>query len=371
LNLSRKIVYIVSDVEKSLAFEWIAAHFKSRSDLFFLLLSKRNTPLISFLEQAGVRHEVIADETGRSFFGQWLAVVAVLRKERPDVVHAHLWRAMLLGMSAAWVLRVSKRIFTRHHATLHHDTYPSGLKWDKVCNRLATHIVAISASIQTILTQWEHVKPSKVHLIHHGFDLSYFESVDPQKVADLKQRHGLSTGAHPVVGVIARYMEWKGIPFTIEAFKTIRQYYPGAFLLLANAHGEYAGEIKKRLCELPAESYKEITFENDLASLYHTFDVYVHVPIDPRVEAFGQTYIEALAAGVPSVFTLSGVASEFIVNRKNACVAAFRNAPEIAGAVRDILQDNALRTSLIAEGKRSVQQFNLKSMLEKLEEIYA
>jgi len=368
--LKRKIVYIVSDVEKSLAFEWTADHFKTRADLFFLLIGKRNTALTAFLEQAGVRYQVVADEDGGSFLSKWLTVLSVLRRERPYAVHAHLWRAMLMGMTTAWLLRVPKRIFTRHHATLHHDRYRSGLKWDKLMNRLATDIVAISENIRKILVNWEGAEPGKVHLIHHGFDLPYFADPDPQQVASLRQRHGLPADRHPVVGVIARYIEWKGIQYVVEAFKTIRQTFPDAFLMLANAHGDYAAPLKKSLGEIPQGAYKEIIFENDLASLYAVMDVFVHVPNDPYAEAFGQTYIEALAAGVPSVFTLSGVASEFIVDKKNACVVEFRNAGDIASAVRNIWQDPALRTSLIDGGKQSVRSFGLEHMLCKLEKLY-
>lgn len=368
--LRRKIVYIVSDVEKSLAFEWTAAHFKSRAEVFFLLIGKRQTALISFLERTGVRYQVVADEDGTSFFRKWLAVLSLLRREQPHVVHAHLWRAQLMGMTAAWLLRVPKRIFTRHHAALHHEVYPTGLKWDKLCNRLATGIVAISQNVQNILTQWEGVAPSKVHLIHHGFDLAYFAQPDPQAVTSLRQRHGLPT-RRPVIGVIARYLELKGIPYVIEAFKTIRKEFPEAFLILANAHGVYAPVIKKSLADVPAEAYKEVIFENDLASLYAVMDVFVQVPTAPHVEAFGQTYVEALAAGVPAVFTLSGVAPEFIVNRKNACVVGFRNAGDIASAIADILQNDVLRENLIAEGRLSVQPFSLEHMLHKLETLYA
>src|SRR5256885_4070776 len=39
-------------------------------------------------------------------------------------------------------------------------------------------------------------------------------------------------------------------------------------------------------------------------------DVFVHAPIAPQVEAFGQVYVEAMAAGVPSVITRAGIRSE-------------------------------------------------------------
>ncbi|MBL0097760.1 MAG: glycosyltransferase [Bacteroidetes bacterium] len=74
--------------------------------------------------------------------------------------------------------------------------------------------------------------------------------------------------------------------------------------------------LKSQPKKLPSDSYIKIEFERDLFSLYSIFDYFIHAPIDPSVEAFGQVYIEALAAGIPSIFTLSGIAPDFIVDGK-------------------------------------------------------
>jgi len=364
----RKLIYVVSDIEKSLAFEWIANHFQSRFDLFFLLIGRSNTPLIFYLKKLQIRYALI--DTSSSTIKKWWKVFSLIRRERPDIVHAHLWQAMLLGLSTSWILGIKRRIFTRHHAAIHHYLYPSGLKWDKLCNWLATDIVAISESVKDILIQWEQANPEKTWLIHHGFDLSYFQQVDLENVSKLKLKLGLDDEKKPVVGIIARYTEWKGIQFTIKAFGKIRDKFPNAYLLLANADGDYSLEIKECLAQLPDSCYKEIIFENDLASLYKLFDVFVHVPTDRYAEAFGQTYVEALAAGIPSVFTLSGVAHEFVQDEVNAIVVNFKNVEEIASALSRILEDTMLRDKLAREGKSAVKKFELNGMLNKLEKLY-
>jgi len=367
----KKIVYILSDIEKSLAFEWTGDHLKERVDLFFLIIGRSGTPLTEYLDRSNIRYVVLSDADYPSKAGKWWHVFQTLRHERPDIVHVHLWRAMLLGLSAAWALRIRKRIFTRHHATIHHQKYRSGLKWDKLCNTLATDIVAISANIRQLLVEWEHVPARKVHLIHHGFDLEYFYRADSARVSRLKTKIGLDNASGPVIGVIARYTEWKGIQFTIEAFAQIVKQYRGACLVLANARGDYATTLRTLLNELPAGSYREIAFEEDLSSLYRLFDVYVHVPVDAYAEAFGQTYVEALAAAVPSVFTRSGIACEFAEDGENALIVDFRDTEGIRRAITQLLENRGLREKLIAGGRASVKQFELKNMLDKLDELYA
>ena len=142
-------------------------------------------------------------------------------------------------------------------------------------------------------------------------------------------------------------------------------------LLLLNASGDYAAEIHAQLAGLPENSYRAITFEQDVAAAMHAMNVFVHVPVDEHSEAFGQIYVEALAAGVPSVFTLSGIAPDFIENGKNALVVPFKDSDAIFAAMCKILSDQNLRESLKAGGWNSVKEkFALHQMIKQLEALY-
>ena len=104
--------------------------------------------------------------------------------------------------------------------------------------------------------------------------------------------------------------------------------------------------------------------------MYQLFDVFIHVPIDKEVEAFGQIYVEALAAGIPSIFTLSGVASEFIKHEHNALVVEYENENDIYNALIRLIQNQSIREKLITNGKIASERFNLNKMISKLEELY-
>lgn len=179
---------------------------------------------------------------------------------------------------------------------------------------------------------------------------------------------------HPLVGVIARQIHLKGIQYIIPAFARLREHYPDALLLLVNAHGPYAQTLQKLLDDLlPPSAYKQVRFEEDITALYHLFDVHVHTPIDEVVEAFGQTYVESLAAGVPGVFSISGVAHEFIRNGENAIVVPHRNSDAIHEALEFIINP-ANRTEiqrLNENGRRAVaQKFALNDFLRRLSACY-
>lgn len=366
----RKLVYIVSDIDKALAFEWTASALKVNYDLSFILIGRRNTKLQNYLMESNIPWCVMTDEKRFGIIINWFKMISLLWRLHPDIVHVHLWRASLLGLTASWVLRIKKRIYTRHHATTHYREFRSGRKWDRVCNFLATDIVAISKNTKEILLNWDKAKASKVKVIPHGFDFDYLMTVQDQSIAALKIKYNLKEN-YPVIGVISRYLEWKGIHFIIPAFKELRLHFPNAHLVLANAQGDYKDQIRSLLGDLPPFSYTEILFEYDLAALYKLFDIFVHVPIDGYSEAFGQTYVEALASGVPSIFTMSGIAHDFIEHEKNALVVPYKDSTQIFESIRKLLNDSDLRKKLVIQGKKNVyRKFALINMIEKLEALY-
>jgi glycosyltransferase involved in cell wall biosynthesis len=371
MHHKKKVVYIISNVRKALAFEWINDRLdRSHFDLLFILIGERDTELGQNLERSGNSVLYVSYKSKPDLPVAFVKIIAHLRRIAPDVVHTHLFEANLLGLTAAWLLRIRKRIFTRHHAMVHHQQHPKGLKWDKWINRIATDIIAISENVRYILIHLDHAEERKIHLIHHGFDLNYFDNVPDLHIRSLREKYHIPESKFPVIGVIARYEEWKGIQFIIPAFNNLLQEFPAAHLVLANAGGSFAVSIKRMLSLLPAERYTEISFENDLSALYKLFHVYVHVPVDARSEAFGQTYIEALMGGVPSVFTLSGVASEFVHHEQNALVVPYKSEKEIAEAIVRLLKDDILRKRIVDNGQKSVQTFSLQQMLDKFEVLY-
>lgn len=367
-----RVTYVVSDISKALAFEWITIAFnRSIIEVSYILLGESGTPLSSFLKSQQVPFFEIPFAGKKSLPAAWWKTFRVLQRSKPDVVHTHLYFANLVGLTAAWTLGIRRRIHTRHHGSLHHQYFPRAVFLDKFLNKLSTRIIVLCQNQKKIVRDWEGVPESKVCLIPHGFDLDYFQKVEASQVDALRLKYGLSNEARPVVGVISRYTEWKGIQYIIPAFRELLQAYPNAKLILANAHGDYADQIQKLLKDLPPASFIQIRFEAEIAALYRLFDIFVHVPVDEYSEAFGQTYVEALAAGVPSIFTLSGIAGDFIQHKTNAMVVRYRDSNEIFRAIIQVLDNESLRASLIHHGKESVRErFAIQQAVTKLTALY-
>lgn len=367
----KKVTYILSHINKALAFEWIAEELdRNAFELSFILLNEGDSYLEQFLKEKQIPVFRVEYAGKKHLWRAFWQVRKLLRKLGTEVIHAHLFDANLVGLSAGKSLGIKKRIYTRHHSTLHHVYFPRAVYYDKFVNWLATDIIAISDVVRQVLVGKEKANPKKVHLVPHGFRFEEFGNVSADRVQVLKDKYNLTSS--PTVGVIARHIHWKGIQYIIPAFGKLLEKYPQAHLLLANAQGDYKPELQRLLDALPAHSYTEIAFEQDLYALYQLLDVYVHAPINEDLEAFGQTYVEALVAGIPSVFTLSGIAHDFIQHEQNALVVPYQNSEAIAEALKRILGDDALRQRLIANGQASVRpRFELSQMIGALEKLYA
>lgn len=367
-----KITYIISDINKALAFEWIALRLsKEQIDLRFILLNPSGSELEDFLMLHNFKVIRIKCGNKKDWPTAWLSLWRQLKIQNPDIVHCHLITAGILGLSAAKIAGIKNRIYTRHHSDYHFRYFPKGVKWDKFCNSMATRIIAPSNAVKLVLTQMENVPEAKVSIVHHGFDFDYFRNVPKQLVENIKLKYN-PYNQYPVIGVISRFTKLKGIQYIIPAFQKLLIKYPNALLLLFNAYGDYKNEIEVLLSQLPPTSYKTVPFENELAAVYKSFDVFIQASTDTNIESFGQTYIEALASDVPSVFTLAGVAPDFIRHQENAIVVPFKNIDAIEKSIISILENDELKNKIIQEGWNSVRdRFSLQEMINKLKKLYS
>ncbi|MHB8261937.1 MAG: glycosyltransferase family 4 protein [Bacteroidia bacterium] len=387
----KKITYIISDINKAVFFEHTALILcENNFDVSFILINSKGGVLDIFLQKNNfdpslfrrtpndkqktiiTTFEVHYLEVGSLLFS-WKQIwkcIFILKRINPAIIHCHLGAANWVGLWGGYLARIKKRIYTRHSGLSLKASFKEKIL-NKIQNKLATDIVAISKNSQSILLN-QQVPISKISILHHGFDIERMMQPNMEEVNRIKQQYNPHKKS-PVIGVVARWLQWKGIQFIIPAFKKLLLEYPEAKLCLFNisSNADYSKEIQELLLQIPKENYECVSFENNVYDLYQLFDMYVHVPINQTCEAFGQTYVEALAAGIPSIFTLSGVAPEFIKDKENALVVNFMNSEEIYDAMKILLINTELKNQLIQQGQKDVQRlFGVNTYLINLLKLY-
>lgn len=317
-----------------------------------------------------------------------------LIKNQTDIVQTHWFAGSLVGMQAAYYANVPVRIFHREHPPLQyynrHPTSKHQLIWD-----CATHLIAVTHRSKAGMVE-DGIPEGKITVIPTGFDLAEFKTIDSSRVDKLREKYLDSdeyVHKRPIIGVVARYVKWKGVEFVIRAFKQVLDQYPDALLILAGTHIERSLVLEKIkaaskddivapqyndvlsifdcLAELPDKSYIEIPFEDDLFSLFKLFDIFVHTPIDSIQETFGQVYVEAMLSKVPSVITLSGSALDHARHQENAWIVTYQNSDQIAEGILALLSDHDLRERMIRNAfSCATENYDILTQIRAMEKFY-
>lgn len=366
----RHIVYVVSLLEKSLAFEWVLSRLAADYRLTVILLNPAGSSFETFLNANGIRVVRIKYRSKADFPIAFIRTFFFMMATRPTVVHAHLFDAQLIGLGAAWLAGIRRRIYTRHTSTFHHIYHPAGVRYDKLSNWLATRIVSVSQATDYSLIDLERVSPGKMVRIPHGFHMDSFVHVPDDRVGAVRKKWSIPSGA-PTIGVVARFIEWKGVEFAIKAFAAFQRKWPMAHMVISNASGPEEQSILNLLKDLPAGIVTLIPFEADAPAMYRLFDMLIHVPVDPWCEAFGQVYVEAMASGIPMIVTRSGIAAEYVTDRENAMVVPYREPAAIETALEVLWKDEELRMRLAKNARRDVgSRFGIDDMVSSLKRLY-
>lgn len=355
-------------------FEWLSQGVdRSKFELYFIFLNDSEPDVVSYLRKNGFTCCIIPYRTKRDIPLATLKVMGFLFSNKIKILHAHLFDASIVGLLAAFILRLPKRIHTRHHSDFHHVYFPSAVKYDNLINWLSTDIIVVSKNVSQLLIDKEKFVKGKIKLIYHGFDIASFENRYEDKILKMQEKWNINPNAIKI-GMVSRLIKWKGVDYAIKGFTKLLNENRNVQLVIANAKGEpdYVSYMHSLVGHLPKNSVIFIDYEKDMPSLYHCFDVFLHVPEDASCEAFGQVYIEAMAAKIPSVVTLSGIAIEYIEDRQQALVVEFKSSVSIYEKLKEILENDSLKSTLVANGYQKVKSlFSLKTMTDELEKIYS
>src|SRR5690606_18445048 len=119
----------ISNVTSAAEFTWLAEWAaRDRLPIRFILFNAAGSKLQMTLEEHGfhAHHYSLRGKWMIPIYIAFFVVRFIFR--RPRFVHCHLLEASLIGITAAWLAGVRKRIMTRHHGDLHHVYHPHAMK---------------------------------------------------------------------------------------------------------------------------------------------------------------------------------------------------------------------------------------------------
>jgi len=304
-------------------------------------------------------------------------LVRLLRRIKPAIVHTHTPKASLLGMVAAFFLRVPVRVYTLHGVMIETRT-----GWrqrivsivERVVCRLAQRVFAVSTSVRNAV-EAEGLCPSyKVRVICHG-SCNGIDTVkfDPQRVslrqrAELRESYGISEDAL-VIGFVGRVTRDKGIAELASAWAAVRDEYPRAWLMAIGPDepaDPTASEIARRLAQDPR--VVRIQWTERMREHYALLRLLV---LPSYREGFPYAVLEASAMALPVVATRVTGCTDAVVEGETGMLVPARDPQALAHAMRCYLDDPALcRKHGVAARARVVTDFRQEPIWEAMYEEY-
>jgi glycosyltransferase involved in cell wall biosynthesis len=200
----------------------------------------------------------------------------LFKKIKPDIVHTHLFDDGLPGMIAAWLAGVKTRVHTKQSTGFHWYYARKMIPFDRLINRLATDLVAVSEECREFIIEKEKAKPNKVSLIHHGIDLNHLTEYNQSDQNDLIEMYHLN--GKKVALMLARYIDWKGYKNAIRAAELLKSDCPDLVFLGVGA-GEQQSELQDQIIKAGLENRFILTGwiqKKYIPALLNLSDIFVH-----------------------------------------------------------------------------------------------
>ena len=368
---NRKAVVVVSNVIDSPIYRSLMEFLKKNDwDVTYIFLGNETKPLMQYASDIGLSVCYQNSPARISILAYIFKNGLLINRIKPVITLTLGQTATLVGLSASIVFSKATRIYLRMHTSMNSvENYRFGKLYDRVSNRLAERIIVPNTNTRQYLLEAELVDPKVIEIIEFGFDLEGFLHLAEGRLANFKTKYGVTDNFY-YIGIVARFAPAKGLEYSIPAIAQLMHNFSNIKLIIAGVGEEISGEFQTLLDEIPNDRLILINRVDDMPSFYNSIDAFVHTPVDSTVESFGLVYVEAMASGLPCIFTLSGVAKDFARNGSNCLIVEYKNVIAIYEALESLYCDIDLSKSLSKESPIAVSNFNMTKMCKKYLEVF-
>lgn len=326
--------------------------------------------LISGPEAAPPDARVVPDLVREIAPGRDVAALVRLARlfatERPDVVHAHTYKAGVLASVAGRLAGVPAVLFTPHGHIFAPGAgipgVPGGWKLEilravtRIAQGCADRLTALSAPDLEQQVALGLSSASKYVIVRNGIDCERFAG----------PRHRAVPGA-PVIGAVGRFSEEKGHRILLEAMELLAPRLPGARLILVG-YGALEGDLRSRAAAPGLQGRVTFAGERDSAEMLGSFDLFVQPSL---YESQGLAILEAMAAGVPVVASDVGGVRDAVSDGRTGVLVPAADPQRLAEALVRLSGDPDLAARLSAEAGREVRErFSSGAMVDSYARLY-
>jgi glycosyltransferase involved in cell wall biosynthesis len=322
-------------------------------------------PLVAIVREQGFR--VIAVPMARSLsplaqYRALRALLAVLRAERPDLVHGHMPISGFLTRLAARLTGVRKIAYTCH-GFLFNQPGP----WPRRAAAWVMEFVgARLTDVFMTVSQQEARDAARMGItrravaVGNGRDPSLFV---PDPAARVRLRQELGTAPERVVVVIvSRLVRPKGHEELLQAMRSVDA---ELWVVGERLASDHAGDLEAAFAASGlGDRLRRLGYREDIPAILAAADIFV---LPSWFEALPMAVIEAMFCGLPIVASdITGPREQVVQGETGLLVPARQIAP-LAEALRLLAADAALRARMGAAGRaRAVALYDERRVVERV-----
>ncbi len=262
----------------------------------------------------------------------FIALLRILKTEKPDIVHLNSSKIAGLGAVAARYYGIKKIIFTVHGFAFN-EQRPW---WQKILISIATyatvvcstHVICISKKEYNQILHWPGVK-SKASLIYNGI-------TKPDFYTQQEARRMLAQHLHSdpnifegktIIGTIAEITTNKGLEYAIAALAPTNCIY----IIIGSGTTEEEEKLRQAVANHTVESKILLAgFIADAGRFLPAFDIFL---LPSLKEGLPYVLIEAGYAAIPTITTHIGGIPEIIGTEQTGILIVPQNSTAITEAV--------------------------------------
>ena len=313
-----------------------------------------------------------------------LSLRHIIKKEQPEIVHAHNWLIHSFLPLKAW--SNAKLVITIHDTSLvcaqkrymYHESVCSGPALKKCLECSSEHYGAIkgitTALANGVLRRMEYLAIDKFLPVSQAMaDISLLEKhgvpyeVVPNFVPD--DVTTLPDATHPLLEQLPKenYLLFVG---DVKRDKGVE--------VLFHAYEEMNTSVPLVIIGRPIHN-----FTAPVPANVHIFQSWPHdaimgawsrctIALAPSIwlEAFGIVAIEAMAMGRPLVASRIGGLSDIVVDELTGLLVPPEDSQALARAIQRLLDDSELRERMGAAARERVAKFKASSVVPQIEQVY-
>jgi glycogen(starch) synthase len=285
------------------------------------------------------------------------AALPIVRRWRPDVVHAHDWLVAQSGMTLAEVAHAP--LVATIHATeagRHQGWLPAPLNIaihsvERWLANSAAAVITCSGAMRAEAVPLFELRPERVTVVPNGIRPESWRT-GARAVAAARARHAADG---PLLVYAGRLVHEKGVQDLLDALPALKVRWPGLRLLVAGT-GVYEGDLQARARRRRVSRIVEwagFVPEDELAPMLGAADAVV---VPSRYEPFGIVALEAAAARAPLVVSRTGGLCDLVAAGIAAASFEPGDVPGLVSAVNGVLADPVASAAGVRRAARRVSR---------------